>query len=261
MTQRRPAGGKGGMRSRNTASPTRQGVAAKELQAARRKKRQKEVMRNRIIFGIVCAALLALLIALIAKFAAAAIATGGAADRSTITFAKDGQVVFEEVEDFDSDTYSKQELKKYTKDLIKSFNDSYGDKSITLKRITFRKGQVYIKTTYKDAECYAAFSTYTTYNGSYEDAAAAGYDFADLFSAVSEGEKAPGQSLDPVATFAGYQVAIVKENVDVIVPGNIIYVSQASTEVVNYHEISISQADGNDDATDLVYIIYSVDKK
>ena len=44
MTQRRPAGGKGGMRSRNATSPTRQGVAAKELQAARRKKRQREVI-------------------------------------------------------------------------------------------------------------------------------------------------------------------------------------------------------------------------
>ena len=192
MTQRRPAGGKGGMRTRNTASPTRQGVAAKELQAARRKKRQREVMRNRIIFGVICAGLLALLIALIAKFAAAAIATGGAADRSTITFAKDGQVVFEEVTDFDTDTYSKAEFKKYTHDLVKNFNESYGEKSVSLKRITYRKGQVYIKTTYKDADCYAAFSSYTTYNGSYEGAVSAGYDFADTFSIVAEGAKASG---------------------------------------------------------------------
>lgn len=257
MTQRRPAGGKGGMRTRNTASPTRQGVASKELQAARRKKRQREVMRNRIIFGVICAGLLALLIALIAKFAAAAIATGGAADRSTITFAKDGQVVFEEVTDFDTDTYSKAEFKKYTHDLVKNFNESYGEKSVSLKRITYRKGQVYIKTTYKDADCYAAFSSYTTYNGSYEGAVSAGYDFADTFSIVAEGAKASGQAIDAESSFAGSKVAIVKENVNVVVPGEITYVSSGSTEIVNDHTVSISQADGNNDATDLVYIVYT----
>ena len=86
MTQRRPAGGKGGMRTRNTASPTRQGVAAKELQAARRKKRQKEVMRNRIIFGVICVGLLALLVTLVVKLGGAFLSSGGAADTSTITF-------------------------------------------------------------------------------------------------------------------------------------------------------------------------------
>lgn len=257
MTQRRPAGGKGGMRSRNTASPTRQGVAAKELQAARRKRRQREVMRNRIIFGAICVALLALLITLIVKLGGTLFNAGGAAETSTITFEKDGQVVFEEVADFDPQTYSKAEFKKYTQKLVKDFNDSYGDKSIALKRITFRKGQVYIKTTYKDADCYAAFSSYTTYNGSYDGAVTAGYDFNDTFSIVDGTSKASGQTVDAASTFARAKVAIVKENVNVVVPGKITYVSDNSTEVIDEHTVGISQADGNEDATDLVYIIYT----
>ncbi|WP_143002006.1 MULTISPECIES: hypothetical protein [unclassified Pseudobutyrivibrio] len=245
------------MRSRNATSPTRQGVAAKELQAARRKKRQREVMRNRIIFGVICAALLALLVTLVVKFGGALIASGGAADKSTITFTQDGQVVFEEVTDFDTQTYSKAEFKKYTQNLIKDFNESYGSKSISLKRITFRKGQVYVKTTYKDAECYAAFSSYSTYNGSYEGAVTAGYDFNETFSIVDGTSKATGQTMDADSTFAGSKVAIVKENVNVVVPGKITYVSDTSTEVLDDHTVGISQADGNNDATDLVYIVYT----
>jgi hypothetical protein len=57
--------GIGGMRSRNNATRPRQGVAAKELQAARRKKRQREVMRNRIIFGAGVLAVLVLIIFLL----------------------------------------------------------------------------------------------------------------------------------------------------------------------------------------------------
>ena len=76
MTQKRPAGGKGGMRSRNTVSPTRQGVAARELQAARRKKRQREVMRNRIIFGVICVAVLALLIGIVVKLGGVVLSSG-----------------------------------------------------------------------------------------------------------------------------------------------------------------------------------------
>ena len=260
MTQKRPAGGNSGMRTRNTARPTRQGVAAKELQAARRKKRQRQVMRNRIIFGVLCITLLILLITMIIRIGGSIIATGGAADTSTLTFTKNGQVVFEEVADFDTDVYSKAELKANTKELIASFNDTYGKKAITLKRITYKKGQVYIKTTYKDAECYAAFTSYKTYNGSYAGAIGAGYDFTDMFSVVADGQKAAGQTINADSTFGDYQVAVVNENVNVVVPGQIDYVSESSTEIVNDHTVSISQADGNNDATDLVYIIYSAEK-
>lgn len=260
MTKGRPAVGKGGMRTRNTASPTRQGVASRELQAARRKRRQREVMRNRIIFGVICVAVLALLITLIIKLGAALLSSSGTADSSTLTFTKSGEVVFEEVTDFDTDTYSKSDLKSETKDLIKSFNNKYGENAISLKRITFRKGQVYIKTTYKDADCYAAFTSYKTYNGSYVGAVEAGYDFADLFSTVADGKKSAGKSVNADSTFEDYQVAVVDENVNVVVPGQIAYVSDTSTEIVDDNTVRISQSDGNNDATDLVYIIYSTEK-
>ncbi|MBR5636146.1 MAG: hypothetical protein IKW81_04350 [Pseudobutyrivibrio sp.] len=256
MTQKRPVGGKGGMRSRNTASPTRQGVASKELQEARRRRRQKEVMRNRIIFGVACVAILALLILGIVKLGGALLGSGKAAASSTLTFEESGQVVFEEVADFDASTYSRSEFKSYTKDLIKEFNDSHGDGSIKLDRLRFKANQVYIKTTYKDADCYSAFTSYKTYNGSYEGAVSAGYDFATLFCTTEFDKKGEARTVSPEEDFSDLDVAVVSENVTVKVPGQIYYISDTSTDLVDANTVSIKQADGNDDATDLVYIVY-----
>ncbi len=260
MTQRRPVGSGSGMRSRNINSNSgrpRQGVAAKELQAARRKKRQREVMRNRIIFCVGCLAVLALLIFLIIKLIGALFGSGKSSDVSTITFDKSGKVVFEEVVDFDTDTYSKSDLKTYTKDLIKDFNDSYGSKAVTLDKIRFKGNQAYIKTTYTDAKAYSTFTSYDTYVGNYEGAVSAGYDFEEVFSVVADSKKSDGQTIDTESTFADSNIAIVKENCTVVVPGEITYVSEPSTEIIDASTVNIKQADGNDDATDLVYIIYT----
>ncbi|SDB20755.1 hypothetical protein SAMN02910298_00981 [Pseudobutyrivibrio sp. YE44] len=260
MTQKRPVGSGTGMRSRNTQSKAgrpRQGVAAKELQAARRKKRQREVMRNRIIFGAICALVLAIVIFLVVKLFGAIIGSGRASDVSTLTFDKSGKVVFEEVTDFDTDTYSKSELKSYTKDLIKEFNDSYGSKAVTLNKIRFRGKQAYIKTTYTDAKAYSAFTSYDTYFGNYEGAVSEGYDFEEVFSVVADSKKSEGKTIDTETTFADSNVAIVKENCTVVVPGEITHVSEPSTEIIDSSTVNIKQADENSDATDLVYIIYT----
>ncbi len=258
MTQSRP-GGPTGMRSRNTAGRPRQGVASRELQEARRRRRQREVMRNRIIFAIGCLAVIALIVFLIVKLIGALAGSGKMPETSTLTFENDGEVIFEEVADFDTDVYSKAEFKTYTNDLIDSFNDTYGEKAITLDKLKVSGEKVYVKTTYKNADAYSAFTSYQTFNSSFEDAKAAGYDFEELFCITENDTKGTAQPVIASETFAGFQVAIVSENVTVKVPGQIYYISELSTELLDGSTVSIKQADGNDDATDLVYIIYTAE--
>lgn len=246
-----------GMRSRNTGARPRQGVASRELQEARRKRRQREVLRNRIIFGAGIIIVAALLIFIIIKLIGIALNSSKTADTSKLTFTADGQVVFEEVTDFDSDTYSKSEFKSYTTDLIDSFNDTYGNKAIALNKLKVSGDKAYVKSTYKDAQCYSSFTSYETYNGSYTDAVEAGYDFAALFSQVADGKLLEANVINADEIFADSYVAVVNENVTVTVPGDITYVSNADITLVDSDTITISQADGNADATDLVYIIYS----
>ena len=245
-----------GMRSRNRTSPTRQGVAAKELQEARRRRRHREVMRNRIILGACLVLVLALIIFLISRLIGG-LFSGSGADTSTITFLDNGQIVFEEVTDFDTDTYSKSELKTYTEDLIDSFNETYEDEAISLDKLSVKGDTSYIKTTYKDADCYESFTSYTTFLGTYDEAKEAGFDFAELFSAVSDSQLSEAEIVDTDTLFEGFNVAIVSENVSVVVPGDIVYVSNANIELLDTDSLAISQADGNEDATDLVYILYT----
>lgn len=51
-------------------------------------------------------------------------------------------------------------------------------------------------------------------------------------------------------------MAIIKENINVTVDGTILYVSDACTTMVDKSTVSIEQPDGNEDATQLTYIIY-----
>ncbi|MBE5916260.1 MAG: hypothetical protein E7273_05390 [Pseudobutyrivibrio ruminis] len=245
-----------GMRSRNNAKRPKAGVASKELQEARRRRRQREVFRNRIIFGGCIAIILALIIFLVVKAAGLLLGNGKAADNSTLTFKEDGQVVFEEITDFDTSTYSKSELKDYAKGLISSFNETYGSKAITLDKLSVKGDKAYIKTTYKDAECYTTFTSYDTFNGTYEDAVNAGYDFTGLFSEVADGTILEAGAVDADTVFADLKVAVVSENISVIVPGDVKYISNAYTDISDTGVITITQPDENEDATELVFIIY-----
>ena len=52
------------------------------------------------------------------------------------------------------------------------------------------------------------------------------------------------------------KVLILRENIRVKVDGEIVYVSSASTRLESENIVKISPADGNVDASELVYIIY-----
>ncbi len=253
-----------GMRSRNASSRpaqnrTTQGRASRELQEARRRKRQRQVMRNRIIFGAGCALVLALIIFLITKLVGFFAGAGSVADTSTITFNEDGGVVFEEIVDFDTDIYDKSSLEDFVEENVASFNDAYGSEAVSVEKISVSDNKSYVRTSYVDADAYSSATSYQTYDDTYENAIAAGYTFNNTFAAVTDATKGEGQNVDADTVFAGKRVAVVSENVVVVVPGTIDYVSDSDTEVIADNTIKISPADGNEDSTELVYIIYSVE--
>lgn len=264
MTDYKSGSRPAGMRSRNTSSRATQsrnpqGRPSRELQEARRKKRQRQVMRNRIIFGVACALILAIIIFLITKLVGHFVGSGSAATTSTLTFENDGKIVFEEIVDFDTDIYDESSLEDFVEENVSSFNDAYGSEAIEIEKISVSDNKSYVRTSYVDADAYSAATSYQTFNDTYESAIEAGYSFNTTFAAVTEATKGEGQNIDADTVFAGKRVAVVNENVTVVVPGTIEYVSDASTEVVADNTIKISPADGNEDSTELVYIIYSVE--
>ncbi len=235
----------------------RKGVASAQMQEARRRKRYRQVMRNRIIFVMVCLLVVLLIVFALVKLFTRGASSSSSADISTLTFSEDGSIVFEEISSFDSDYYDKKELQSQSEDLIASFNETYGADAITLDELKVKDGNAYMKTSYQDADVYTSFTSYNTYLDSVSAAVEAGYDFADTFMSVTDGVAGEAIETEGASDFLDYQVAIVEQNVAVTVPGQLVYVSSSGVTVLSQDTVSITADADNSDVTERVYIIYS----
>lgn len=238
------------------------GVASRELAAERRRRRHRQVIRNRIIFGLACLAILFLIIFGIVKLISGIAGSRyDEADASILKFNNDGTITYEELADFDEEMYSKKEFKEYTKQLIGSFNETMGAESISLDKFKVKDGKAYVRTTYESSDVYSSFTSYQVFIGPVDEAREAGYDFESIICSVVGEIKSEAIEFDSPSFFSGYNVAVVKENTRVSIPGTINYISKYSTQVIDDHTVSIMPDDGNVDATDYVYIIFTEDEQ
>ena len=97
--------------------------------------------------------------------------------------------------------------------------------------------------------------------GSVDEAREAGYDFSSIIVSVIGDIKGETVEFDNPGYFSGSSVAIIKENTLVSVPGTISYISDYATSIDTDGNVSITQPDGNNDATSYVYIIFTEDEK
>lgn len=229
--------------------------SAKAAQNARENKikaRNQKIVQHRI------AILIAVIILVIAAIVAVVKFSGWfdkIPDQSTLTISDDGKVICEELTDFAED-YSRSELKTYMKEEIKEYNDTNGKDSVKLDKIKFYSDLAHAKTTYASAEDYSKFTGYGLYTGTIKSAVKQGFDFSDAFVSVTDGEKGTSVDTLDITSQKKLKVAIIKENINVTVDGIILYVSDACTTMVDKSTVSIEQPDGNEDATQLTYIIY-----
>lgn len=227
----------------------------------KKKKRKKSardknvrIVRRRIaMLAVVIAIIVAILIGLIVHFVRN---NAAIPERSLLTIESDGSITCEEVSDFSDSSYDKKELKTFMQQEIKTYTDENGADSVKLGKIVQKNDSIYAKTTYATALDYAHFTKFWLDSTTIENAIDEGYKFADAFVEVTDGAK--GDSVDSldITSQKELKVVIVKENIDVKVDGKILYVSDACTTMVDESTVSISQPDGNEDATQLTYIIY-----
>lgn len=219
----------------------------------KRKSARARALRNRII--ALCVILILLVVLIVFAVGKYMGLFDKAPQETTITLTEDGTVICEEVTSFDESYYSKKELKKDIKSEIASYNEKAGKNKVKLNRLQVKKDMAYAKTTYASAKDYRAFTGIEMYAGKMKKALKS-YAFEDAFVTVKEGTKgASAETLD-ITSQADLKVLVIKENVAVTVSGEILYVSDAATTMVDEHTVRISQPDGNEDATQLTYIIY-----
>lgn len=156
---------------------------------------------------------------------------------STVFVEKNKSIVATDVEEFDTDSYDEDELKKYVEETIDSFNDS-NDGSLKLKKLTVEDGSASLTIKYKNADEYTSFSGTEIFVGTIAEALAAGYDFDADFAKVDDGTVT---SSDKSAFMdeEGYKVVIYMGTGNVCVPSNIKYASINNTKLTDSKTISV----------------------
>ncbi len=215
--------------------------------------RRQRALRNRMIALVTIGILVVVaVVLLICKFT-------GVFDKlpvkSMLTLTEQGQIVCEEVSPFESEYYSKSELKTFVKDEISKYNKEHGKDAIKLDTISVKNKKAYVKSTYASAKDYSKFTGITASAGTMKKMKDK-FDFNEVFMSVEKGKKTDAVKTVDVTAQGKLKVLVVKENLTVTVPGKICYVSDGATSVIDDHTVAIAQPDGNEDATQLTYIIY-----
>lgn len=175
-------------------------------------------------------------------------------DTATVFVEKKGQIVSVDVETLDKDYYSETELEEYINDHVASYVEDNGE-TVELTSFEVADGIAKLQLKYDSYEDYSRFNGIDLYTGTVVTALAAGYDFDAEFSQISKDSDMKTVSRDEVLANDDYKVAIIKANVNVQVPGSILYVSSENTKVADKHTVSIAQEEAGEEVA-LTYIIY-----
>lgn len=175
-------------------------------------------------------------------------------ETSTVFIEKKGSVVSVDVEKFDKDYYEAEELETYIEKQVDEYDGEDG--SVEKSSFDVKDGVAKLKMRYGSYEDYEKFNGIEFYIGSVVTAQAEGYDFDTEFYSVSEDfkEKKTVDSSEVMADDDN-KVAVIKANVDVQVPGKILFVSAQDTKVTAEDTVSITGKGANEEAA-LTYIIY-----
>lgn len=175
-------------------------------------------------------------------------------DTSTVFIEKKGKIVSVDVEHLDKDYYDIEELKEYIEQHVEDYTEKNGN---TVEKASFdvKDGIAKLTMKYDSYEDYAKFNGVELYCGTVVGAQADGYEFDTEFYRVEDAEKK--EKADKADVIAGddNKIVIIKANVDVKVPGKVLYVSAPDTDIMSEDVVSIV-GEGANEETQLTYIIY-----
>lgn len=195
----------------------------------KRKKGKAARQRQRMIIGSTIAVVLIVVI-VIGVFVLGSCSVNGS-DTNTVQLLEDGKVISTSVESFDGNTYSKNDLKSYIKDVINTYNAEHQN-AVKQKSLRVKDGKAVLVMEYASADVFEDFEGTDMFVGSLADAVAAGYTFEGTFANVAGG-KVMACSTDDFMNDSEYKVLIIKANSNVsLEEGQICYVSSENTESV-----------------------------
>lgn len=180
-------------------------------------------------------------------------------DTSTVFIEKKGQVVSVDVETLDKEYYDAAELETFITDAVVDYVNENGE---TVEEVSFevtKENEAKLQMKYDTYEDYTKFNGVELYTGTVVKAQAAGYDFDTEFLVAAEdtdeAAKVQKAAKEDVLAEEDNKVAIIRANVDIQVPGKILYMSSKNTKLTGKRTVSITGEEPDAEA-ELTYIIY-----
>lgn len=198
------------------------------------------------------------------------LAACGSADvtENTVELKKNGKIVEYTMEDFAESYYDAEELKSFIQSEVDTYQEE-NEGSIKVSKSEVEDQTAYLTIQYDSVDTFSDFNGIDCFAGSIVQARSAGYDFdadfidvasgdseADSEGSVDELEILPVVPADIVLQDDELKVFIIRDDVDIIVPGTIVYVSAEHTEVTAGNTVSVNIEDEETDKDVLVYVLY-----
>ncbi len=159
------------------------------------------------------------------------------ATESTVFVEKKGKIVTTDVESFPEDTYDKGELEEYIKDVVATYNEENGEKSVVLDSLTVEDGVAEMILSYASGDDYAKFTEKSFFSGSIAEALASGYTFEGEFIDASSGETCTKEEATEDGTL---KVVVLQGETAVKINGTIVYYSAGPVKLKDKSTLSIS---------------------
>lgn len=172
---------------------------------------------------------------------------GVAEQGDSVQIAKDGSITGTLVDVLDQSYYNSEELKTMIETEIAEANTTLGTEAVTLDDYECDSaGNVKVKVKYADSNAYTAFNGGTFYSG---DAVTAKdtYGLKGNFLDVKDGKI----TTDDAVVSEDTKVVVLSENVNVIVPGKIVAITD-NVEIIGKKSASVSLKSEEE----LAYIVY-----
>lgn len=189
-----------------------------------------------------------LLAAFVVTIGLAGCGSKSAETETTIEVKKNGTVVHTIVEAFSESYYDLEQLKTMMQEACDAYNETAGQKAVSIESAEVTEGVVTVVMKYKDAASYAGFNKQALFAGTVKGAFDAGYNLdVTLLSAREEGETAGKQEL---LTMGEKNMVIVREDVRVKVWDKILYHAQDALPTEDSRTVTVTDADT------LTYIVF-----
>lgn len=159
------------------------------------------------------------------------------AKESTVTVNKEGIVTEALIEEFLSENYDADELEASIKELADTYNEEIGKEAVKIMKIRVKEGVATALLQYESDDIYREFNQVDFFAGNVGQAKEEGYTFAGTFQDVEGKEIASGTVLD---SCTDQQVIIIREPLNVQVPGKILYVSN-NMKILNNKQAKLEQ--------------------